>query len=327
MIAATTNDAESMDTTSESTFFYHPPSGGDISLRSSDGTVFLAHSLLLRLGSSVFADMFSTATQSDVIELSDDAESISLMLRFIYPPVFMDSLSTALLEKSLCIAQKYDVSGITTAVDHILVTQSPNQDSLFRSEPIRAFCLAAKYGLPKTQKVIEEAIRPGHHVFCDPKEIKWLANAHPNSARLISLLGAHCMQAKLLSELLLGDRRWTIFPNVTAERCSDGQIMMCRRCFEDRGHEYGEETNYAPSWFIQWTITAFLSLTSRPLAECNYLFEGSILGSISEDAGICHDCLSAAHAALDGIMFRVWARKVKAKIWSVIKDVECLYEL
>ncbi|KAG9119963.1 hypothetical protein FRC07_004759, partial [Ceratobasidium sp. 392] len=61
-----------MDTT---TFSYQPPAGGDISLKSSDGVVFLAHSVLLGMSSSVFSDMLSTASPSDVIELGDDAES------------------------------------------------------------------------------------------------------------------------------------------------------------------------------------------------------------------------------------------------------------
>ncbi|KAG9119964.1 hypothetical protein FRC07_004760 [Ceratobasidium sp. 392] len=315
-----------MDTTSNSAFSYQPPPGGDISLKSSDGVVFLAHSLLLRLGSSVFADMFSTATQNDVIELSDDAESVSLMLRFIYPPVFMDNLSTELLEKSLCIAQKYDVSRIITAVDHILMTHSPNKKSLVRSQPIRAFCLAAKYGLPKTQKAVEEAIRPGHHAFHNTKEIKFLANAYPNAAGLIGLLGAHCVQTKRLSDLLFGLRNRLIVPNVTEEECSEGRVMMCRRCFLDRGYEYGEYNDYEPTWFIRWAIAAFQGLASRPLVECDYLFGFSILDSISGDSSVCCDCVNAAHTACNGDVFRLWAEHAKKEVLKAVEGVECLYE-
>ncbi|KAG9077569.1 hypothetical protein FS749_010532, partial [Ceratobasidium sp. UAMH 11750] len=94
-----------MQTTDAPAFSYQPPAGGNLSLKSADGAIFLVHSVLLGMASSVFADMFSAANRSDVVELTDDAESLSLMLRFIYPPTFMDDLPLVLIEKSLRIAQ------------------------------------------------------------------------------------------------------------------------------------------------------------------------------------------------------------------------------
>ncbi|KAG8693561.1 hypothetical protein FRC09_010427 [Ceratobasidium sp. 395] len=216
-----------MDMTFDSTFSYHPPPGGDISLKSSDGDVFLAHSILLQLGSSVFADMFSTATQSNIIELSDDSESVSLMLRFIYPPPFLDNLPIELLETGLRVAQKYDIGGIVTSIDHILSSQSPNKNCFILSNPIHALCLAIEYELPKTRKTAAEAVRPGRFTFNCVDQIKLLAETYASAAGVVGLLGEHCIRTQCLSDLLLGQRKDILAPYTTEHKYVEGKLMIC----------------------------------------------------------------------------------------------------
>ncbi|KAG8682109.1 hypothetical protein FRC09_017010, partial [Ceratobasidium sp. 395] len=318
---------EIMDTTSGSTFSYQPPSGGDISLRSSNGDIFLAHSLILRLASSVFADMFSTATQNDMIELSDDSESISLMLRFIYPPPFLDPLPVGLLEKSLRIAQKYDVGEIITSIDHILVSQSSRGSGLTYSNPIDLFCLAVKYGLPKTQITAAEAIRPGHYTFESVSQIKQLAETYANAAGVIGLLGAHCIHTHHLSDLLFGPQN-ILCPETEEDDYIEGRVMMCRRCFDYSGYDFTVSGDYAPIWFARWTVLAFRDLSSKPLEECSHLFDFSILETMSLELNCCRQCLDAAHAALGGDAFRGWAQNTRDILSKRLHGgIEVLYNL
>ena len=61
-----------------------PPLGGDITLCSSDGTSIRTHSLLIALASSDSLGMFSVGTHGDgLIDLAEDAETVSLMLEYI----------------------------------------------------------------------------------------------------------------------------------------------------------------------------------------------------------------------------------------------------
>ncbi|KAG8763429.1 hypothetical protein FRC12_008554 [Ceratobasidium sp. 428] len=314
-----------MNTTSKLKFSYQPPPGGDVSLKSSDGVVFLAHSLLLRLASSVFTDMFSTATQNDVVELTDDSESVSLMLRFIYPPVFMDNLSTELLEKSLQIAHKYDASGIAAAVDHILVYRSSDKGSLINFDPIHAFCLGGKYGLPGTQTAAAAGLRPEQFIFNHPGKIKAFADAYASAAGVIGLLGAHCVRIRALLDVLLKDNE-EILPN-TSEHYVRSRVMMCEDCFDNEEYLLDEENSYEPSWYNCWKILAFCTLASATLDKSNHLFQASVFDIISSKPNICLDCIHAARTAGDGESFTRWARRVKDIITRELDKLECLYDL
>ncbi|KAG8693179.1 hypothetical protein FRC08_009284, partial [Ceratobasidium sp. 394] len=156
-------------------FRYQPPPGGDVSLKSSDGTVFLAHSAFLGLASPVFAGMFSGATKKDVVELEEDAESVSLMLRFIYPPAFLGDLSLPLLKKSLHMAQKYNVDGILATVDYVISRSFDGNISL-QLDPVQTFELASTYRLKAAQKMAGKFIRQ----LRSHGDVARLAKALPN---------------------------------------------------------------------------------------------------------------------------------------------------
>ncbi|KAF8603552.1 hypothetical protein BDV93DRAFT_523316 [Ceratobasidium sp. AG-I] len=62
-----------------------PPLGGDLTLRSNDGVEFLVHSVILGVASSAFAGLLAVGTNKDVVNLSENAETLSHILKFIYP--------------------------------------------------------------------------------------------------------------------------------------------------------------------------------------------------------------------------------------------------
>ncbi|KAG9124827.1 hypothetical protein FRC07_010085, partial [Ceratobasidium sp. 392] len=286
-------------------FTFQPPPGGDVTLKSADGAEFIAYSLMLRLASSVFADMFSTATQRDDIELADDAESVSLMLRFIYPPTLVDDLPTALLEKALRIAQKYDISGTITSLDYF-ISHSSNKSSLIHSNPIYALCLATTYGLPQTRQVATEAARHGRFELRDPKQIERLAKAFPapGAASIIGLLGARCIQTRSLCNLLL---KYTqdILP-ITGH--SDSELMMCDDCADNEELPYDESVPYRPSWLDAWCLRAFCDLTTQPFDQASRIFRNSSLDTLYGEPSVCRDCIDAASHARSGEVFELWAR-------------------
>ncbi|ELU35637.1 hypothetical protein AG1IA_10333 [Rhizoctonia solani AG-1 IA] len=68
--------------------------------------------------------MFYGATKPDPIELAEDAESISLMLAFIYPvaPPHINTIDH--LEKIMKVSQKYDVERMTKFIEEAVTLGS-----------------------------------------------------------------------------------------------------------------------------------------------------------------------------------------------------------
>ncbi|KAG9122225.1 hypothetical protein FRC07_001494 [Ceratobasidium sp. 392] len=139
-------------------FSFQPPAGGDVTLESIDGTVFIAHSLLLSLASSVFSDMFTSTTKADTVELTEDEEAISLMLAYIYP-VERPSINTiSLLEKAMLMAHKYEVDVLTKAVE-----QAGRQRDLVRQDPLRVYQAAGNYDFQDIEKLSAKLLTREHY--------------------------------------------------------------------------------------------------------------------------------------------------------------------
>ncbi|KAG9110204.1 hypothetical protein FRC07_008221, partial [Ceratobasidium sp. 392] len=184
---------------------FDPPSGGDISLRSKDGSVFCVHSVILGLVSSVFSDMFSIGKSSgEVIELDDDSESISLMLAFIYPSGIWPTIkSIDILEKCLEIARKYNIEKIPQALDRDLALSEANTGLIrYYEDPLRVFRLAVTFGLRKCQTLAAKAITPNHIDLRKPAEIVKVAQEHSNMAHVIGLVSVQTMRTKILTDVL-----------------------------------------------------------------------------------------------------------------------------
>ncbi|KAG8715638.1 hypothetical protein FRC09_016456 [Ceratobasidium sp. 395] len=309
------SDAVARESTS---FSYQPPLGGDVPLKSSDGVVFVAHSMFLALASPVFAGMFSPVVQQDMIELQEDAESVSLMLRFIYPPVFLGDLSLPLLKKSLHMGQKYDIDGILTAVDHV-VSRSFDESTPLKLDPVETFELASRYRLKATQKAAAKLISQ----LRDGEDVKRLAEALPAYSGIIGLLGAQSLRVQALAALL-----GNLPPNLHAPKVGwedGGGVMMCRECINRELYSPRPGMRYQPIWLYCWAAIAQCDLIEKPFTECSYLFHVSILHEIEQLDGVCQDCIQAARDAGDGQVFKTWAQEMKDEVKAVFTRVESLY--
>ncbi|KAG9077571.1 hypothetical protein FS749_010534 [Ceratobasidium sp. UAMH 11750] len=261
--------------------------------------------------------MFSTATKRDVVELSDDAESISLMLRFIYPPAFLDILPLPLLKKSLHMAQKYNIDGVSSTIDYV-ISHTPGKNSPLSLDPTGTFGLAVAYRLKSTQKAAAKMIRPP----LSNTGVTHLAKSLPDHSSIIGLLGAHCVRTKALFDFL-SQPRLAVPASVPPDY---SQIAMCRDCF-DRLRLQPYRMCYFPPWMQVWNRIVIGALFYSTLDDCGYIFDISILDDIVEREDVCLNCVNSARTADGGYVFRQWAWEVKEGLKEIFASVEPLYDL
>ncbi|KAF8610681.1 hypothetical protein BDV93DRAFT_23375 [Ceratobasidium sp. AG-I] len=319
-------------------FAFQPPEGGDVSLKSSDGTIFLAHSVLLRLASKVFEDMFTGPTTADTVELAEDAEAVSLMLAFIYP-VLRPSIDTLrLLEKAMVVAHKYEIDVLLKTLD-----QCRNENrKLIRLDPVRVFRLASVYGLRDTQTLAAKLIGPAQYDMLTPDGIVQFAKGFPGSAHIIGLVGIQGARYKIL-ETIFADSGFMIWPYIdsfgggfqyfaTVQDPSHGTYVDCMACMScwQVGRTAGNvRVHYQPGWLLKWAAECKAALLSaKPLDECHSLFRISYLADLrtkGPPGTVCAACVDQTfkhHARFDK-----WASDVRRLLETELGKLDVLYAL
>ncbi|KAF8610682.1 hypothetical protein BDV93DRAFT_540377 [Ceratobasidium sp. AG-I] len=289
-------------------FTFSPPAGGDVVIKSSDAVTFRVHSALLGLASSVFSDMISSASKRNAINLAEDAESISLMLSFIYPSSFTTLHSFEAFEKSLRMADKYDMPGILKALD-FTISHSCKDQNLAHHDPVRAFKLAIRHGLRETQTLAASLIEPKHYDFHDPKQLKTFAAQFPASAHLVGLVGAQGARLRSMCEILFdySSDDACVMPELDRRIKHKDEYMMCKACLSNRKPSSG---CYFPSWLHDWCWLAFTRLSVKPLEECQDIFRVSILKNMAFSTGTCMSCVKAARTVREGRVFERWGADI-----------------
>lgn len=311
-------------TASPEPFSYEPPSGGDVTLKSRDGVVFTAHSSFLTLASPVFAAMFEAA-QKKVFQACDDAESISLMLRFVYPPAFLGDLSLPLLKKALIMAKKYKIEGMLSTIDYI-ISHSFDANSMAKLDPVKTFALAAEYKLKSGQKAAAKSIG----LFRDSGDFERFARSFPQHSSIVGVLGAQAMRTKALVKVLTSPRGLIARPPTISWAeggyLIDPDIAICDDCISKLWGEIEPDTEYFPDWMYRWAAMALGELVDKPLDKCEHLFHVSVLREIG-DSYCCEDCVKAAREAQGGECFRSWAEAMKREVKDELEKFGSLYEL
>lgn len=326
-----------------SAFTFQPPSGGDITLKSSDGTIFVAHSMLLALASPIFADMFAGAKTAasgppatlipDTIELAEDAEAVSLMLAFIYPVIRPTIDTLGLLEKAMAVAHKYEIDVLLKTLDQC---RSENR-KLVRLDPLRVFRLASDYGLRDTQALAAKLIGPAQYDMLTPEGIVQFAKEFPGSAHIIGLAGVQGARYKIL-ETLFAETSSAFWPEVDSRlagahlygfgdhRDLAQEVMACVNCWSAARVTRGGLMHYQPGWLPSWGKDCRATIMSgKPLDECNFLFRMSYLAELRTGGRVCTACIDQTfkqHARFDK-----WAADARRLLETELGKLDILYSL
>lgn len=307
-------------------FAFQPPAGGDIDLKSCNGTIFRAHSVLLGMASTVFSDMFANAKKTDTVELAEDAESISLMLAFIYPATLPSITTIELLEKSMLVAHKYDIQRITDFINQLFQPGNP----LINLDPLNVFRVSSKYGFPSVRILASKSLYPSHYDFLSVDGLKHLAQIIPDSSHVVGLIGTQSARIKILDEVLLDKPlQRGIYPTLHSSASHSSayrDYMSCEYCWRVRRVTFEGRYYYIPGWFYIWAIRLRTALLKKPINECDRYFNAScITGFEGTELEACSSCISSTvdkHS-----MFNAWGQSVKRTIEKELQALDVLYSL
>ncbi|KAG8764955.1 hypothetical protein FRC12_007791 [Ceratobasidium sp. 428] len=300
-------------------FSFQPPPGGDVSLKSSDGTVFVVHSMFLSFSSKVFSDMLTTSTKSDVIELAEDAEAISLMLAFIYPMVHPAIDNVSLLEKAMLMAHKYEVDTLAKTV-----VQASSQCDLIRQNPLRIYQVAGNYGFKQLELLSAKLITRSHYDMTTVEGLVKFAKEYPESSRIIGLVGVHGVRSQVLNTCS-PKNSWTLCPSqVWVSSSYTGRYegpLACGPCFE----KWQGSNSYKTGWLDCWFARFHSALADKLLDECDSYFTLSYLATLRGEVGCCGNCLDITRLKIKD--FETWAKKTRSYLQEELAKLDVLYAL
>ena len=131
---------------------------GDVILRTTSGTKsrdFRVHKWLLSYTSSVFKDMFTipqppesaVSSDVDIITITDSPQALELVLQFVYPSPTLPAVDDfTVLSEALVVADKYDIEAARVRLRTLFA-------ELVKTEPLRAYAVACRFGLTDEMKI------------------------------------------------------------------------------------------------------------------------------------------------------------------------------
>ncbi|KAG8734464.1 hypothetical protein FRC11_009993 [Ceratobasidium sp. 423] len=296
-------------------FAFQPPAGGDVILKSCEGTVFNAHSVLLSLASTVFAGMFASASTADPIDLAEDAETISLMLAFIYPVTPPLIATVDRLEKVMHFSQKYDIAKMIEFVEGGVLPES----ELIHSDPVRLFRASVKYGFPAIKSLAVKAFRPKHCDVLSPSGLVKLARYFPEASSVIGLIGAQIVRTHIVPKIVtkvFGSMRPRF--EKAHKSSSDNHLlyMSCRACWDEFRTRSRDE--YTPGWWSAWLDLVERELINEPMHKCEPLFRVTCLSGLL--GRVNRGCTCIAQTLTKHTMFEELAQGIKKYVEKELKN-------
>jgi hypothetical protein len=125
-----------------------PGGYGDFAVQSSDGVIFHFPQFLLSFVSPVFRDMYemgNNATNSEILKLTEDAETLDLLFQFIDPTKEPPRLIWETVVKFMDAADKYQVNGVLSWFQKEAELEASRKNSI--GYPLICFEVAARFNL------------------------------------------------------------------------------------------------------------------------------------------------------------------------------------
>lgn len=272
--------------------------GGDFTLRSClDETEFKVFRLFLMTASPVFQDILSCGSGPPVMDLAEDAETISALLQYIYPRENPTIKSYELFGKVLEAARKYELGFIISDLRASMRSDS-SAFAYLRADPLHMYSLAVRHEL-KEEILVAATLTIGKHDFASRESALALIDANIPTHDAIMLMRMHMGRAAALTQLM-DNLDSSPFQFV-------GFPVKCPRC---------KEKGFISELQRTWMKEAVSALHKEPLERAGRLFDKAYFLELRRQSR-CADC---RFSDFSEAQHKVWAGEMRQKIADLQLD-------
>lgn len=235
--------------------------GGDLTLRSRDNVNFSVHSLFLSVASPVFSHMITVnGTRQDVVQVQEAAETLALMLKFIYPMPPPTISSFHQLGEALGVAEKYKLDAMKMCLRKQMMTS--NEPVSISADPLRAWAIACAHRLPEET---DAAMSLASKRFSFPQAcLSHLTENFPCHHHWIKLLGVPSAKLHILTDVLFSFHREPM--QLNSENCQWALCDFCAIMY------FNSRLRNGPEWQARWAHAVFAQLKGLPVHEWGPIF-------------------------------------------------------
>ncbi|KAG9088589.1 hypothetical protein FRC06_001954 [Ceratobasidium sp. 370] len=273
--------------------------GGDFTLRSCPEEIeFRVFRLFLMTASPVFRDILTSGSGPPVMDLAEDAETISILLQYIYPRENPTIKSYGLIEKVLEAARKYELGFITSDLRASMRSALPDFAYL-RAEPLRMYALAVRHEF-KGEALAAAKLTIGKYAFATREGAAELLALDIPRGDAILLMRMHMGREAALTGLLLNpDSNLRYFAGFPIK------CVACKRT--------GGSLSELQKLWMKETVDA---LRKEPLDGAGRLFEGSFFADLRSRC----TCIGCREDTFYAAQHKAWAADARGKLVELELD-------
>ncbi|KAG8745957.1 hypothetical protein FRC10_006520 [Ceratobasidium sp. 414] len=273
--------------------------GGDFTLRSCPEEIeFRVFRLFLMTASPVFRDILTSGSGPPVMDLAEDAETISVLLQYIYPRENPTIRAYKLFEKVLEAARKYELGFITSDLRASMRSELTDFAYL-RAEPLRMYALAVRHDF-RGEALVAAKLTIGKYAFATRDGAAELLALDIPTGDAILLMRMHMGREAALTCLLLNpDSNLRYFAGFPIK------CVTCKRI--------GGSLSELQRLWMRETVDA---LRKEPLDRAGQLFEGSYFAELRSQCM----CIGCREDTFYTAQHRAWAQDARAKLVELELD-------
>ncbi|KAG8733500.1 hypothetical protein FRC11_005671 [Ceratobasidium sp. 423] len=300
---------------------FGPNDGGEFTIRSKENVEFYVHPALLSVASPVFKDLMSVGSGERVVELTEDAQTIRLMLTFLYHQHSSGVESFDLAVKGFEVARKYEIDPMTEWLKSLFRLET--SPLYMRNHPLEVYDVASLYGFNDVADACyDHCVRKLN--LEDEEEMAQFEASRRDPRSALALVSRLVKRRAIITRILFTGYLYPmnlLAPEWERTHLADKSLaekLICEKCQP----AYSDVFYSSVSWQTFWAHQAQDVLFRETMLDCERVFKIGFLCKPYDHEGtqtFCEQCFEQLqlrnHAAWED-----WAGMVRSYLGEKLNE-------